>query len=185
MFFMRGKGNQSVFQLLQIAASSMFVASMAFFAKISDPAVGGTYMTFLNTLSNLGGNWPATTALWFVDALTIRKCSNNPSNDCGDDLQREVIVFQSSYFAISPGGEIRRFLIFCIRILLAALHERRERGRVRDSSRRLLHREFRVRRHRFYLARMGPKKNRLSAVEAEFSVESNKTKKLTSGQNLR
>lgn len=42
----------------------MFVAIMAFFAKVSDPAVGGTYMTLLNTLTNLGGNWPATLALW-------------------------------------------------------------------------------------------------------------------------
>ncbi|XP_043270716.1 acetyl-coenzyme A transporter 1 [Venturia canescens] len=80
----------AIYVVHQIAASSMFVASMAFFAKISDPAVGGTYMTFLNTLCNLGGNWPATTALWFVDALTLRKCSSDPLNDCGDALQREV-----------------------------------------------------------------------------------------------
>ncbi|XP_033208193.1 acetyl-coenzyme A transporter 1 [Belonocnema kinseyi] len=66
----------------QICISSMFVASMAFFAKISDPAVGGTYMTFLNTIANLGGNWPTTAALWFVDALTFRQCSNDASNDC-------------------------------------------------------------------------------------------------------
>ena len=32
----------------------MFVAGMAFNAKISDPAIGGTYMTLLNTLTNLG-----------------------------------------------------------------------------------------------------------------------------------
>ena len=53
----------------------MFVAVMAFFAQVSDPAVGGTYMTLLNTLSNLGGNWPGTVALWLVDALTWRSCS--------------------------------------------------------------------------------------------------------------
>ena len=34
----------------------MFVSIMAFFAQVSDPAVGGTYMTLLNTLTNLGGN---------------------------------------------------------------------------------------------------------------------------------
>jgi PAT family acetyl-CoA transporter-like MFS transporter 1 len=28
----------------------MFVAQMSFFAKISDPAIGGTYMTLLNTV---------------------------------------------------------------------------------------------------------------------------------------
>jgi len=32
----------------------MFVSQMAFHAKISDPAIGGTYMTLLNTLANLG-----------------------------------------------------------------------------------------------------------------------------------
>ena len=52
----------------------MFVAIMAFFARISDPAVGGTYMTMLNTLTNLGGNWPSTLALWSVDHLTWKSC---------------------------------------------------------------------------------------------------------------
>ena len=63
---------------------------MAFFARISDPAVGGTYMTFLNTLCNLGGNWPATAALYFVDALTFRQCSNDPGNDCSTADEKEV-----------------------------------------------------------------------------------------------
>ena len=31
-----------------------FVAQMSFFAKISDPSIGGTYMTLLNTIANLG-----------------------------------------------------------------------------------------------------------------------------------
>ncbi|XP_076645880.1 acetyl-coenzyme A transporter 1 [Halictus rubicundus] len=74
----------------QVFTSSMFVASMAFFAKVSDPAVGGTYMTLLNTVSNLGGNWPATAALWFVDPLTLRQCSTNPSNDCSTISEREL-----------------------------------------------------------------------------------------------
>jgi len=34
----------------------MFVSKMTFFAKISDPVIGGTYMTVLNTISNIGGN---------------------------------------------------------------------------------------------------------------------------------
>lgn len=68
------------------------MASMAFFAKVSDPAVGGTYMTLLNTLSNLGGNWPATAALWFVDSLTYRQCSTDPSNDCSTIAKGKVRV---------------------------------------------------------------------------------------------
>ena len=39
----------------EVASQCMFVSTMAFFARISDPAMGGTYMTMLNTMSNLGG----------------------------------------------------------------------------------------------------------------------------------
>ncbi|XP_077257319.1 acetyl-coenzyme A transporter 1 isoform X2 [Temnothorax americanus] len=79
-----------IYFIHQISASSMFVASMAFFAKVSDPAVGGTYMTLLNTLCNLGGNWPATAALWFVDPLTFRQCSTDYANDCSTITEREL-----------------------------------------------------------------------------------------------
>ena len=34
----------------------MFVSKMTFFARVSDPAIGGTFMTVLNTISNVGGN---------------------------------------------------------------------------------------------------------------------------------
>ena len=63
----------------------MFVSIMAFFAKISDPAVGGTYMTLLNTLTNLGGNWPATLALWWVDVLTVKKCVLSEADSLSDN----------------------------------------------------------------------------------------------------
>lgn len=52
----------------------MYVATMAFHAKVSDPVIGGTYMTLLNTVTNLGGNWPSTLALWLVDPLTSKEC---------------------------------------------------------------------------------------------------------------
>ncbi|GLH02093.1 Acetyl-coenzyme A transporter 1 [Gryllus bimaculatus] len=64
-----------IYAFHQVTLYSMFVAVMAFFARVSDPAVGGTYMTLLNTLSNLGGNWPATLALWLVDSLTYKECT--------------------------------------------------------------------------------------------------------------
>ena len=62
-----------VYVVHQVFHNAMFVSVMAFFARISDPAVGGTYMTLLNTLTNLGGNWPATLALWAVDAVTVKQ----------------------------------------------------------------------------------------------------------------
>ncbi|XP_023290092.1 acetyl-coenzyme A transporter 1 isoform X2 [Orussus abietinus] len=81
-----------IYMTHQICLSSMFVATMAFFAKISDPAIGGTYMTFLNTLSNLGANWPATAALWFVDALTFKRCNVDATNDCSTTARQEECV---------------------------------------------------------------------------------------------
>jgi PAT family acetyl-CoA transporter-like MFS transporter 1 len=63
-----------VYSMHQVTLYSMFVAQMAFFAKVSDPAIGGTYMTLLNTITNFGGNWPSTVGLWLVDILTWKSC---------------------------------------------------------------------------------------------------------------
>lgn len=74
----------------------MFVAVMSFFAKISDPAVGGTYMTLLNTVCNLGGNWPTAVVLWLVDVLTWRQCvitetgEPDPLNVCANKTEQDV-----------------------------------------------------------------------------------------------
>merc|ERR1712227_376079 len=70
----------TVYGIYQVALYSMFVSIMAFFAKVSDPAVGGTYMTLLNTLTNLGGNWPSSLALWMVDPLTSKQCTATGHN---------------------------------------------------------------------------------------------------------
>ncbi|XP_028650335.1 acetyl-coenzyme A transporter 1 [Erpetoichthys calabaricus] len=67
----------------QVAVYSMYVAIMAFHAKVSDPVIGGTYMTLLNTVTNLGGNWPSTLALWLVDPLTVKECIGAEGQSCG------------------------------------------------------------------------------------------------------
>ena len=50
------QSNQQNFLIVffQVFVYSMFVSQMAFNAKISDPLIGGTYMTLLNTVANLG-----------------------------------------------------------------------------------------------------------------------------------
>lgn len=63
------------YALHQVTVYSIFVALMAFHAAVSDPSIGGTYMTLLNTITNLGGNWPSTTSLWLVDKLTVQSCT--------------------------------------------------------------------------------------------------------------
>lgn len=67
--------------LHSVFAYSMFVSQMSFFAQISDKKIGGTYMTFLNTLSNLGGNWPSTSALYLASFLTFKSCLVNDSTN--------------------------------------------------------------------------------------------------------
>lgn len=71
------------YALHQVALYSMYVACMAFHAKVSDPLIGGTYMTLLNTVTNLGGNWPSTLALWMVDPLTSKECQGAVGQSCG------------------------------------------------------------------------------------------------------
>ncbi|XP_056139604.1 acetyl-coenzyme A transporter 1 [Lampris incognitus] len=70
------------YALHQVALYSMYVACMAFHAKVSDPLIGGTYMTLLNTVTNLGGNWPSTVALWMVDPLTSKECQGAVGQSC-------------------------------------------------------------------------------------------------------
>jgi len=55
-----------------VASQCMFVSQMAFFARVSDPAMGGTYMTLLNTISNLGGMWPPTVVFKAMDYTTCK-----------------------------------------------------------------------------------------------------------------
>jgi PAT family acetyl-CoA transporter-like MFS transporter 1 len=52
-----------VLSLGALVHAAMFVAQMAFFNRVSDPRIGGTYLTMLNTLANLGSQWPATVVL--------------------------------------------------------------------------------------------------------------------------
>jgi len=69
----------------------MFVGLMAFNAKISDPKVGGTYMTLLNTVANFGGNWPSTVALWLVDEISWATCVGLPGDvQCNSKALRQV-----------------------------------------------------------------------------------------------
>lgn len=51
-----------------------FVSICAFHTQISDPLIGGTYMTLLNTISNLGGQWPKFLILNMIDFFTIKEC---------------------------------------------------------------------------------------------------------------
>lgn len=73
----------------------MFVGVMAFFARISDSSIGGTYMTLLNTFTNLGGNWPSWVALRFVSEITWTTCFMPP--DLGEVPEERPQLPSSCY----------------------------------------------------------------------------------------
>nr|CAD2172042.1 unnamed protein product [Meloidogyne enterolobii] len=64
----------AAYYMQQIASYCIFLSMMAFNAQISDPKIGGTYMTLLNTLNNLGGNWPVTLFLSITDFFNRKNC---------------------------------------------------------------------------------------------------------------
>ncbi|KAF8313706.1 MFS general substrate transporter [Clavulina sp. PMI_390] len=57
-----------------LLSTMQFVGISAFHTQISDPVIGGTYMTLLNTVSNLGGTWPRFFVLNGVDWLSVSTC---------------------------------------------------------------------------------------------------------------
>lgn len=88
----------------QVTLYCTSLAIMAFNAHISDPRVGGTYLTLLNTLTNLGGNWCQTLALWLVDGLTWTNClgANIPGLHCSSKTSAKVqaIILEMLSFCI-------------------------------------------------------------------------------------
>ncbi|KUJ14501.1 uncharacterized protein LY89DRAFT_686959 [Mollisia scopiformis] len=79
----------------------MFVAISAFHARIADPVIGGTYMTLLATVSNLGGTFPRFFVLKFVDFFTSATCIPPPSTYKLDPKLRGPLVTDSFSCALS------------------------------------------------------------------------------------
>eukprot|EP00041_Stephanoeca_diplocostata_P011687 m.193317 g.193317 ORF g.193317 m.193317 type:complete len:553 (+) comp18631_c1_seq1:103-1761(+) len=67
-----------------VFAANMFVSQMAFFAKVSDPAIGGTYMTLLNTVANLGSLLTKQVVTYGVDYTTVKSCTSGSATAQAD-----------------------------------------------------------------------------------------------------
>ena len=95
----------------EIAGSLIFSSVMSFFARVSDPAIGGTYMTLLNTVTNMGSKWPNATALYLLPKLTYSVCTTKknyyetslPSQSLIDKLLK-YDCSHSSTTCIANGG---------------------------------------------------------------------------------
>ncbi|CAJ2503455.1 Uu.00g108490.m01.CDS01 [Anthostomella pinea] len=86
----------------------MFVAVSAFHAQVADPVIGGTYMTLLATVSNLGGTFPKYFVLRLVDSFTQATCHPPPEKLSGTALQALNGPLVTSTFSCTVQAERER-----------------------------------------------------------------------------
>lgn len=82
-----------------------FVSLCAFHTKIADPAIGGTYMTTLNTLSNYGGTWPRLFIFYMIDRFTVARC-DLPDRSYGidsEEAKQECLLHGGSVETLRDG----------------------------------------------------------------------------------
>ncbi|KAM4567136.1 acetyl-coenzyme A transporter 1 isoform 1-T4 [Odontesthes bonariensis] len=122
------------YALHQVALYSMYVACMAFHAKVSDPLIGGTYMTLLNTVTNLGGNWPSTVALWMVDPLTSKECQGAPGQSCGSSVEAGLCAMEGGVCVTTLDGYFVESLVCVVIGLVWWLWLGKKMRRLQDQS---------------------------------------------------
>ena len=81
--------------LQAIVHSLQFNAQMTFFAHRVDPAIGGSYMTLLNTFGNLGGTWPSSVIMYMIGQFTIP-----PDCSVGEDGSEVCTGGRDAYFPL-------------------------------------------------------------------------------------
>ncbi|KAH9000952.1 acetyl-coenzyme A transporter 1-domain-containing protein [Lactarius hatsudake] len=91
------------------AGTIQFVGMSAFHTKISDPVIGGTYMTLLNTFTNLGGTWPKFFVLKAVDYFSVATCQ---VNEAGSSL-----TVKGGFSTSATGYYITTGLCICMGIV--------------------------------------------------------------------
>jgi MFS transporter, PAT family, solute carrier family 33 (acetyl-CoA transportor), member 1 len=64
----------SVMIFNEISSNVIFNSQMSFFSQIADPSIGGTYMTLLNTMANLGSKWPNFLSLYLLPSWSTSYC---------------------------------------------------------------------------------------------------------------
>lgn len=75
--------------------SMQFNSQMTFFAHRVDPAIGGSYMTLLNTFANLGGTWPSSFIMYLIGQYTVP-----PDCAVGDDGVEVCTGGRDAYFPL-------------------------------------------------------------------------------------
>jgi len=68
----------------------MYLGVQSFFSRISDPRIGGTYMSLLNTVWYFGMATARITALGLLNPLSIKRCSTDDTNTCQTKNEFEI-----------------------------------------------------------------------------------------------
>lgn len=78
----------------------MFVGVGAFFLNVTSSSVhvAGSYLTLLNTSSNMGGTWHKALVLWLVDQLTVRETCVIPA---AAPVGTQCSVLYDGYYILS------------------------------------------------------------------------------------
>ncbi|CAF0796738.1 unnamed protein product [Brachionus calyciflorus] len=94
--------------LHSVVLYSMHMPIMYFFTKISDKNIGATYLTFLNTLSNLTRSSINTASLFIANFLTVKYCKYENNNfEINSNLSAlEKVYFLKSQNQCSSKGAI-------------------------------------------------------------------------------
>lgn len=70
--------------LTSFSSTLMFTAMGTFFNRISDPGMGGAYLTMLNTIMNIGITLPQVAVFALVDMLSANVCTCAPPPRCNE-----------------------------------------------------------------------------------------------------
>ncbi|KAM0790397.1 hypothetical protein ACM66B_003279 [Microbotryomycetes sp. NB124-2] len=87
------------------SSTVQFVGISAFHSQIADPLIGGTYMTLLNTVSNLGGTWPRYFVLKGVDGFSKAVCVIKDQNVDLTIESRECVSEHGKAVCADLGGQ--------------------------------------------------------------------------------
>jgi MFS transporter, PAT family, solute carrier family 33 (acetyl-CoA transportor), member 1 len=81
----------SVMIFNEISSNLIFNSQMSFFSKIADPSIGGTYMTLLNTMANLGSKWPNFISLYLLPSWSTSYCKYDHTS-----IENQLLALESS-----------------------------------------------------------------------------------------
>ncbi|EJT48002.1 hypothetical protein A1Q1_03040 [Trichosporon asahii var. asahii CBS 2479] len=108
--------------MTSVTNTIQFVGITAFHTQIADPLIGGTYMTLLNTVSNLGGTWPKPIILRLVDLLTVSACSITGA-ECTTEAGKEACSVSKGTCNIKRDGYfVMTFACMSVSALLLLYH---------------------------------------------------------------